>query len=81
MSNISYDDFIKKYGIAINGLSQRISLNNGMKIADENLAKRLYQDALKNQVDMNDMTRAVANFYQGGVTGQIKMKDYVEKYK
>ena len=81
MSNISYNDFLKKYGIAINGLSQRISLNNGAKITNEQLAQRLYKDLLEKQVDMNDMTQAVANFYQGGVAGQVKMKNYVEKYK
>ena len=81
MENITYNEFIKKYGIAINGLSQRISLNNGFKIANEKLAQRLYQDSINNQVDMNDMTIAVTNFYHGNVLGQVKMNNYVEKYK
>ena len=81
MGNISYNEFIKKYGIAINGLSQRISLANGFKMQNEKLAQKLYQDSLNKQVDMNDMTMAVSNFYHGNVLGQVKMNDYVEKYK
>jgi len=30
---------------------------------------------------MNDMTMAVTNFYHGDVLGQVKMNNYVEKYK
>ena len=50
-------------------------------MANEKLAQRLYQDAIKKEVDMNDMTVAVTNFYHGNVLGQVKMNDYVEKYK
>ena len=35
MENITYNEFIKKYGIAINGLSQRISLTNGFKVPNK----------------------------------------------
>lgn len=82
MSNtINYDEFIKKYGIAISGLSQRIAVTKGAKVTNEQLAQKLYQDAMSNKVDMKDMTMAVTNFYQGSVAGQIKMSNYVEKYK
>ena len=81
MESITYNEFIKKYGIAINGLSQRISSVNGFKIGNEKLAQRLYQDSINKQVDMNDMTLAVSDFYHGNVLGQVKMNGYVEKYK
>lgn len=82
MTEMNLDDFIKKYGIAINGLSKRIGGGNGtLKYKGDELARRLYQDAIENKVDMSDMTRAIANFYQGDISGQVKMNNYVERYR
>jgi hypothetical protein len=82
MENLNFDEFIKKYGIAITGLSKRIGDNNGkLQHKTDELARRLYQDATENKVDMSDMTRAIANFYQGDILGQVKMNKYVERYK
>jgi len=39
MENITYNEFIKKYGIAINGLSQRISSVNGLRLQTKDWLK------------------------------------------
>lgn len=77
MSDLDLDAFSKKYSFAINGLEMRAKTGKGAKA----LARELYNDAIQDKVNMEDLTLNLKLFYQGNVFGQRKLSNYVEKYK
>ncbi len=77
MSELDLDAFSKKYSFAIDGLKMRITDNEKKKM----LNKKLYNDFVSNNVNMNELCRSLELFYQGNVFGQVQLNKYVEKYK
>ena len=75
MSNLDFDAFSKEYSFAINGLKKRVKENK-----KATLAQALYNDSLKNNVNMTELNRSLKLFYQGNVLGQVEMSKYVDKY-
>lgn len=74
---LNLEDFSKKYSFAIDNLKMRITDTE----KKQNLAETLYKEALANKVDMADITNAVELFYQGNVFGQVKLNNYLDKYR
>ncbi len=77
MSDSSYDAFLKKYSLAITYLEKRLP-NNEAKM---NLARNLYYDSLNNKINMNTLMTDVKMFYQGNTLSQLRLNNYIEKYK
>ena len=77
MSELDLDAFSKKYSFAIDGLKMRITDSEKKKM----LNKKLYNDFMSNNINMNELCRSLELFYQGNVFGQVQLNKYVEKYK
>ena len=77
MSDSNYDAFLKKYSLAITYLEKRLPSNE----AKMNLARTLYYDSLNNKINMNTLMTDVKMFYQGSTLSQLKLNNYIEKYK
>ena len=77
MANSDYEEFLKKYGLAINYLGKRMS-NAESK---SKLAQALYQDAINNKINMSSLMTDVKMFYQGNTLSQAKLNNYIQKYK
>ena len=77
MSDSNYAAFLKKYSLAITYLEKRLP-NNEAKM---NLARTLYYDSLNNKINMNTLMTDVKMFYQGSTLSQLKLNNYIEKYK
>lgn len=77
MSDSNYDAFLKKYSLAITYLEKRLP-NNEAKM---NLGRTLYYDSLNNKINMNTLMTDVKMFYQGSTLSQLKLNNYIEKYK
>lgn len=78
MSDLDFNAFSKKYSFAINGLEMRLKSSGKNTTA---LAKKLYEDAAAKKINMDEMTNNLQMFYQGNVFGQMKLNQYLEKYK
>ena len=77
MANLDYEEFLKKYGLAISYLGKRMS-NAESK---SKLAQALYQDAINNKINMSSLMTDVKMFYQGNTLSQAKLNNYIQKYK
>ena len=77
MAESSYEEFLKKYGLAINYLGKRMSSAE----SKEKLAQALYQDAINNKINMSSVMNDVKMFYQGNTLSQAKLNNYIQKYK
>lgn len=77
MPNLDYDTFLKKYSLAISHLEKRLDT----KESKTKLAMSLYQDMLNNKINMDTVTNDVKLFFQGNTLSQLKLNDYVQKYK
>ena len=77
MPELDLDAFSKKYSFAIDGLKMRITDSEKKKM----LNKKLYNDFMSNNINMNELCRSLELFYQGNVFGQVQLNKYVEKYK
>lgn len=77
MSDLDFNAFSKKYKFAIDGLEMRLKSSGRNSGA---LAKKLYEDASLNKINMDEVTNNLQMFYQGNVFGQVKLNQYVEKY-
>ena len=80
MSDLDFNAFSKKYSFAINGLEMRLK-SSGKNAAAAALAKKLYEDAAAKKINMDEVTNNLQMFYQGNVFGQLKLNQYLEKYK
>ena len=78
MSDLDFNAFSKKYSFAINGLEMRLK-SSGKNTAA--LAKTLYEDAATKKINMDEVTNNLKMFYQGNVFGQVKLNQYLDKYK
>ena len=78
MSDLDFNAFSKKYSFAINGLEMRLK-SSGKNTAE--LAKTLYADATAKKINMDEVTNNLKMFYQGNVFGQMKLNQYLDKYK
>ena len=78
MSDLDFNAFSKKYSFAINGLEMRLK-SSGKNTAA--LAKTLYEDATAKKINMDEVTNNLKMFYQGNVFGQVKLNQYLDKYK
>ena len=77
MANLDYEEFLKKYGLAINYLGKR--MNSAESRAK--LAQALYQDSMNNKINMSSVMNDVKMFYQGNTLSQAKLNNYIQKYK
>lgn len=77
MTDLEFDAFLKKYSLAIGYLEKRLS-NKGAK---DKLAKTLYKDTLSGKINMNNVMMDVKLFYQGNVLSQVKLNEYINKYR
>ena len=77
MSELDLDAFSKKYSFAIDGLKMRITDSEKKKM----LNKKLYNDFMSNNINMDGLGRSLELLYQGNVLGQVQFNKYVEKYK
>ena len=78
MSDLDFNAFSRKYSFAINGLEMRLKSSGKNTTA---LAKTLYEDAVAKKINMDEMTNNLQMFYQGNVFGQVKLNQYLDKYK
>lgn len=76
INGLSFEDFGKKYGFAINNLSLRM----GYKTNDI-LSKKLYEESLAGRLNINELNLVVHQFYSGSVASQIQINDFINKYK
>lgn len=74
---MEYEDFLKKYSLAISYLGKRMSSAESRA----NLAQALYQDAINNKINMSSVMNDVKMFYQGNTLSQAKLNNYIQKYK
>lgn len=78
MSDLDFEAFSKKYRFAIDGLEMRLKPSGKNSAA---LAKKLYEDAVAKKINMDELTNNMQLFYQGNVFGQVKLNQYLEKYR
>lgn len=74
---MEYEDFLKKYSLAISYLGKRMSSAESRA----KLAQALYQDAINNKINMSSVMNDVKMFYQGNTLSQAKLNNYIQKYK
>lgn len=77
MTDLDFNLFKKKYSLAISDLEKRIPDN---KVRVE-LAALLYKDALNKKIDMDELTVDIRRFYSGDMLSQVKLNQYVSRYK
>ena len=77
MTDLDLSSFKKKYSLAISDLEKRLDT----KESKTKLAMSLYQDMLSNKINMDTVTTDVKLFFQGYTLSQVKLNEYVQKYK
>lgn len=77
MTDLDLSSFKKKYSLAISDLEKRIP-NSKIR---ENLSEVLYKDSLNKKIDMDELTVDIRRFYSGDMLSQVKLNQYVSRYK
>lgn len=77
MADLKYEAFLKEYSLAIDYLGKRLS----SKEAKDKLVMTLYKDALNGKINMDSIMTDVRLFYQGNVLSQVKLNNYISKYR
>jgi len=77
MTDLDFNLFKKKYSLAISDLEKRIS-GGKTKI---NLSEALYNDAINKKIDMDELTVDIRRFYAGDMLSQVRLNQYVSRYK
>jgi len=77
MADLDFDIFKKKYSLAISDLEKRMA---DSKIR-ANLSEILYKDSLDKKIDMDELTLDIRRFYSGDMLSQVKLNQYVSRYK
>jgi hypothetical protein len=76
IENLTYDDFTKKYALAISSLKLRMG-----NVAKDNFVQRLYEDNANGKIDMQELHIATCNFFNGSVKGQVLLNQFMNQYK